>query len=125
METLKQLVYTKGSVASVFANMVSKAQRSGQDFVEDFSTAITDVFHEDENLDPVALTTALKRDTSEGQAYLVMMNNNVDFIMLHSLQHMNCKIWPGDPISGKVVAFGKDIHSGNATPKVLSLTRKR
>jgi hypothetical protein len=59
MEALQQSVYTKGSVTSVFANMVSKARRSGQDFVEDFSAAIADIFHGDENPDSVALTTTL------------------------------------------------------------------
>jgi hypothetical protein len=44
MEALQQLVYTKGSVASIFANIVSKAQMSSQDFVKNFNAAIADIF---------------------------------------------------------------------------------
>jgi hypothetical protein len=119
MEALQQLVYTKGSVASIFANIVSNAQTSGQEFFEDFNAAIADIFHGDENPDPVALTTALEQDASEGQAYLVVMNNDAGFTLLHILQCMDRKIWPGDPISGKVLAFGGDIHPSNATPNVF------
>jgi hypothetical protein len=87
MEALQQLMYTnKGSVASIFAKiLVSKVLTSGQDFFEDFNAAIADIFHGDENLDPVALTTALERDASEGQAYLTLMNYNVGFTLLHNL----------------------------------------
>ncbi len=66
MEALQQLVYTKGSVASIFANIVSKAQTSGQDFFEDFNTALADIFHVDENPNPVMLTTALEYGALEG-----------------------------------------------------------
>jgi hypothetical protein len=125
MEALQQLVYTKGSVASIFANIVSKAWTFGQDFIEDFSTAIVDIFHEDENPDLVSLTTALEQDTSEGQAYLVVMNDNVGFTLLHNLQCIYRKIWPGDPISSKFVAFGGDILPVMPHPTYLSLTRKR
>jgi hypothetical protein len=65
------------------------------------------------------LTTALEQDASEGQAYLVVMNNNMGFTLLHNLQRMDRKIWPGDPISGKVVVFGGDIWPGKATPNVF------
>jgi hypothetical protein len=47
MEAVQQLVYTKGSVASVFSNIVSKAQRSGWDFFKDFNATIADIFHGD------------------------------------------------------------------------------
>ena len=47
MEALQQLVYTKGSVASICANIVSKEWMSGQEFFEDFNTAIADFFHGD------------------------------------------------------------------------------
>ncbi len=63
MEFLQQLVYTKSSVASVFSNIVSKAQRSGRDFFKDFNATIADIFHGDENPNPVALTAALERNT--------------------------------------------------------------
>ncbi len=63
MEALQQLVYTKGSVASVFSNIVSKAQRSSRKFFKDFNATIPDIFHGDENPDPVALTTALEQNT--------------------------------------------------------------
>jgi hypothetical protein len=119
MEALQQLVYTKGSVASIFANIVSNARTSGQEFFKNFSTAIANIFHGDENPDPVALTTALEQDASEGQAYLVVMNDDMGFTLLHNLQCMDCKIWRGDLISGKVVAFGGEIWPGNATPKVF------
>jgi hypothetical protein len=106
MEALQQLVHTKGSVASICVNIVSKARRSGKDFVKDFSATITDSFHGDENPNQVVLTTALEWDTLEGQAYLVVMNDNVGFTLMHNLQCMDHNIWPGNPISGKVVAFG-------------------
>jgi hypothetical protein len=110
MVALQQLVDAKGSVASIFANTVSKAQTSGKVFFEDFNTAIADIFHGDENLNPDTLTTALEQDASEGRAYLIMINDDVGFTLLHNLQCMDCKIWPGDPISSKVVA-------GNAIDK--------
>jgi hypothetical protein len=88
-------------------------------FFEDFNAAIADISHGDENPDPVALTTALEQDASEGLAYLVVMNNNVGFTLLHNLQCMDRKIWLGDPIRSKVVAFGGDIWPGNATPNIF------
>ncbi len=75
MEVLQQMVYTKGNMASIFANIVSNAQTSGQEFFEDFNAAIADILHRDENPGQVALTTAMEQDASEGQAYLVMTNN--------------------------------------------------
>jgi hypothetical protein len=50
IEALQQLVYTKGSVASIFANIVSNARTSGQEFFEDFNAAITNIFHGNEKL---------------------------------------------------------------------------
>jgi hypothetical protein len=34
------------------------------------------------------------------------MNNNIGFTLMHNLQCVDHKIWPGDLISGKVVAIG-------------------
>ncbi len=61
------MVYNKGSVASVIAHIVSEVWRSGHDFVKDFSIPVADIFHGDENPNPVALTTALEWDTSRGK----------------------------------------------------------
>jgi hypothetical protein len=119
MEAPQQLVYTKGSVASVFANVVSMERRSGHDFVEDFSIAIADIFYRDETPDLVVLTTALERNTSEGQAYLVIMNDFIGFTLMHNLQCVNRKNFPGDPIIGKVVAFRGVVHPRDATPNVF------
>jgi hypothetical protein len=76
-------------------------------------------FHGDENPNQVAFTTALERDTSEGQAYLTVMKKDMGFTLLHNLQCTDRKIWLGDLISSKVVTFGGDIHPSNATPNVF------
>jgi hypothetical protein len=69
--------------------------------------------------DPVALTTALEQDASEGQAYLVLMSDNIGFTLLHNLQCIDHKIRPKDLISSKIVAFGGNIRPGNATPNIF------
>ncbi len=50
---------------------------------------------------------------------MVMMKDNAGFTLLHNLQHMDCKIWTEDPISGKIVAFGRDVCPSDATPNVF------
>ncbi len=50
-----------------------------------------------------------------------VINNDVGFTLMHNLQCMDSKIMPGDPISGKIVAFGGDVHPGDATPNVFVL----
>jgi hypothetical protein len=88
-------MYSKGSGSSIFATIVSKVQTSGQELFEVFNTTIAYIFHGDDNPNLVALTTALEQDASEGQAYLVVMNNNVDFNLLHNLQRMDRKFGQG------------------------------
>jgi hypothetical protein len=47
------------------------------------------------------------------------MNDDMGLTLLHNLQHMDCKIWPRDPISGKVVVFGGDILPSDSAPIVF------
>ncbi len=48
--------------------------------------AMKDIFHGNENPDPGAVTAALQLDTASARAYLVIMNAEVGFTLLHHLQ---------------------------------------
>jgi hypothetical protein len=117
MEALEQRRYSKGTVALVFAQ--AEARRTNQGFATKAMASLASIFEGSENPDPGAVAAALETEASNSQAYLVLMNDNVGFTLLHHLQRLKCEIRPGDPIINRVVAFEGDIWPQGPTPNVV------
>jgi hypothetical protein len=92
MDALEHRMYSKGTVASVFARTVTHARLAGN---------------------PGAAST---------RAYLVVMNSDVGFSVLHHLQRMDREIQPRDPIVDHIVAFKGNIRPQGPTPNVVMFT---
>ena len=105
---LERRPYSKGTVALVFAQ--AKAQRTDQGFATKAMASLTSIFEGSKNPDLGTVALALETEAASSRAYLVIMNDDVGFILLHHLQQLKCKIGPGDPIINRVVAFEGDIR---------------
>ena len=119
MDALEHLMYSEGTVASVFACTISQAHLASKTPGEDALAAMDDIFHGDEEPDPGAVTAAMQPDAASARAYLLVMNGDVVFTLLHHLQRMDQEIRPGDPIANKIVAFEGDIRPQGPTPNVV------
>jgi hypothetical protein len=65
------------------------------------------MFGGSKNPDLIAVKAAL--GASEARAYLVVMNEDQGFTLVHHLARLDRKLCPGDLIVNKIVAFGDDI----------------
>ena len=118
MDALEHLMYSEGTVASVFACTISQAHLASKTPGEDALAAMDDIFHGDEEPDPGAVTAAMQPDAASARAYLVVMNGDVVFTLLYHLQRMDQDIRPGDPIANQIVAFEGDIRPQGPSPNV-------
>ncbi len=112
-------MYSKGTVALVFARTVTQACLAGKTFVDDAVAAMAAIFEGSENPNPCAVAVALEPDAASARVYLVVMNGEVGFTLLHHLQRVDQEIWPGDPIANQIVAFEGDIRPQGPTPNVV------
>ena len=117
MEALERCRYSKGTVASVFAQ--TEARRTDQGFATKAMASLASIFEGSKNPDPGAVVAALETEAANSQAYLVIMNDDVGFTLLHHLQRLKCELRPGDPIINRVVAFEGDIWPQGPTPNVV------
>jgi len=123
MDALEQRMYSEGTVASVFvARMVTHAKLAGNPFGAEAIAAMASIFKGNDNPDTSAVAAALEPSAASTQAYLVVMNNDVGFSVLHHLQQMDQEICPGDPIIDHIVAFEGDIRPQGPTPNVVVFT---
>ena len=90
MEALERRRYSKGTVASVFAQ--AEARRTNQGFATKAMVSLTSIFEGSENPDPGAVAAALETEAANSRAYLVVMNDNVSFTLLHHLQRLKCEL---------------------------------
>ena len=118
MDALEYQVCTMGTVASVFARTITQSQLTKK-IGADVLAAMEDIFQGNENPDPGAVTKALQPETARAWAYLVVVNLEVGFTLLHHLQRMDQEIQPGDPIVNRIVAFEGDIRPQGFTPNVV------
>jgi hypothetical protein len=108
MEELQQCMYMEGSVALVFAQQVMKERLVSQDSGHKFARTLSDIFRGSNNPDPGTVEAAL--GASEAQAYLVMMNDDQGFTLVHHLARLDRELCPSNPIVNKIVAFVLDIR---------------
>jgi hypothetical protein len=125
MDSLEHRMYSKGTVALVFAPTVTQAWLTSQPFGDNAVTSMAAIFKGSENPDPCVVAAALEPDASNAQAYLVVMNGKVGFTLLHHLQWVDQKIWPGDPIATKIVAFKGNIRLHGPTPNVVVFNKAK
>ncbi len=85
MDALEHHMYSKGTMASVFACAVTQARLASQAFGAEAVASITAIFEGRKNPDPCAVTAAVERGTAKAWAYLVVMNNELGFTLLHHL----------------------------------------
>jgi hypothetical protein len=78
-----------------------------------------DIFQGDADADPGSVTAALEPNAARARVYLVVMNGDVGFTLLHHVQRMDQEIRPTDPIANRIVAFAGDIQAQGPTPKVV------
>jgi hypothetical protein len=116
MEELQQHMYVEGSVASVFAQQVTKEQLASQDSGHKFARTFSDMFRGSKNLDPGVVEAAL--GASEARGYLLVMNDDRGLSLVHHLAQLDWELCPGNPIVNKIVAFGDNIHKDATTPNV-------
>ncbi len=119
MDALEHRMYSKGTVALVFARTVTQARLAGKTFGDDAVAAMGAIFEGSENPNPCAVAAVLELDAVSARAYLVVMNGEVGFTLLHHLQQVDREIWPGDPIANQIVAFEGDIRPQGPTPNVV------
>ena len=117
IDVLERRRYSKGTIALVFAQ--AEARRTDQGFATKAMASLPSIFERSENPDPGAVAAALETEAANSRAYLVVMNDNVGFTLLHHLQRLKCEIRPGDPIIKRVVAFEGDIRPQGPTPNVV------
>ena len=119
MDTLEHCMFLEGTVASVFAHTIAQAHLARKTLGVDALEAMEDIFHGDVEADPGAVTAALEPNAARARVYLVIMNGDVGFTLLHHVQQMDQEIRPGDPITNKIVAFERDIRPLGPTPNVV------
>jgi hypothetical protein len=119
MDALEHRMFSEGTVASVFARTIAQAQLAEKTLGADALEAMEDIFHGDAEADPGAVAAALEPNAARARVYLIVMNDNVGFTLLHHLQRMDQEIRPGDPIANKIVAFEGDIRPQGPTPNVV------
>jgi hypothetical protein len=122
MDALEQRMYSEGTVASVFARTVTHAKLAGNPFGAEATDAMASIFKGNDNPDTSAVAAALAPSAASTRAYLVVMNDDVGFSVLHHLQRMDREIRPGDPIIDHIVAFEGDIRPQGPTPNVVVFT---
>jgi len=105
MAALVQRMYSKGTVASVFACTVTHARLAENPFGAEAIAAMAAIFKGNDTPDTSAVAAALEPSAASTWAYLVVMNDDVGFSVLHHLQRMDREIRPGDPIIDHIVAF--------------------
>ncbi len=116
---MKHCMFLEGTVASVFARTIARAHPARKTLGADALEAMEDIFHGDAEAGPGAVTAALEPNATRARVYLVVMNGDVGFTLLHHVQRMDQEIWPGDPIANKIVAFEGDIRPQGPTPDVV------
>ncbi len=116
MEPLQQRMYVKGLVALVFAQRVTQERLDGGSSNSEFQKTLSDIFGGSETLDPDVVRAAL--EASEARAYLVVMNEDHRFTLVHHLARLNHELRPSNPIVNQIVAFGDDIHPTATSPSV-------
>jgi hypothetical protein len=112
-------MYSKGTVALVFACAVTQAWLASQPFGDNAVLPMVAIFEASENPDLCVVAAALEPDAANARAYLVFMNGKVGFTLLHHLQQVDQEIRPGDPIATKIVAFEGNIRLHGPTPNVV------
>jgi hypothetical protein len=125
MDSLEHPMYSEGTVASVFALAVTQAWLAGQPFGDNAVASMVAIFEGSENPNPCAVAAALEPDTANARAYLVVMNGNVGFTLLHHLQQVDQEIRPGDPIATKIVAFKGNIRPQRPPPNVVVFNKAK
>ena len=122
MDALEHRMYSEGTVASVFARTVTHARLAGNPLRAEAIAAMAAIFKGNDNPNPSAVAAALEPGAASTRAYLVVMNDDVDFSVLHHLQRLDREIRPGDPIVDHIVAFERDIRPQGPTPNVVVFT---
>jgi hypothetical protein len=92
MNALEHRSLSEGTVASVFARTILQAQRAGKTLGADALEAMEDIFQGDADADPGSVTAALELNAAKAQVYLVVMNGDVGFTLLHHVQRMDQEI---------------------------------
>ena len=105
MNALEHRSLSEGTMASVFARTIAQAHMAGKTLGADALEAMEDVFQGDADADPGSVTAALEPNAARAWVYLVVMNGNVGFTLLHHVQRMDQEIRPTDPIANRIVAF--------------------
>ena len=112
-------MYSEGTVASVFARTIAQAHLARKTLGADALEAMEDIFLGDADADPGAVTAALEPNAAKARVYLVVMNGDVGFTLLHHVQQLDQEIRPTDPIANRIVAFAGDIRAQGPTPNVV------
>ena len=79
MDTLEQRMYSKGTVASVFARTVTHARLAENPFGAEAIAAMAAIFKGNDTPDTSAVAAALEPSAARTWAYLVVMNDDVGF----------------------------------------------
>jgi len=119
MDALDHRMFSEGTVALVFAHTIAQAHLARKTLGVDALKAMEDIFHGDVEADPAAVTAVLEPNAARARVYLIVMNGDVGFTLLHHVQRMDQEIRPGDPIANKIVAFEGDIRPQGPTPDVV------
>jgi hypothetical protein len=98
MDTLEHRMFSEGTMASVFARTIAQAHLARKTLGADALEAMEDIFHGDAGADRGTVTAALEPNAARARVYLVIMNGDVGFTLLHHVQQMDQEIRPGDPI---------------------------
>jgi hypothetical protein len=125
MDALEHCMYSKGTMASVFARTVTQARLAGKTFGDNAVAAMAAIFEGSENPNPCAVAAVLEPDAASARAYLVIMNGKVGFTLLHHLQRVDREIWPGDLIANQIVAFEGDIQPQGPTLNVVVFNKAK
>jgi hypothetical protein len=115
-DKLQQRMYVEGSMALVFAQQVTKEKVAGQDANHVFARTISNTFGGSKNPDPTAVKATLR--ALEAWAYLVVMNEDRGFTLMHHLAWLDRELCSGNPIVNKIMAFGDNIRKDATTPNV-------
>jgi hypothetical protein len=116
MEPLQRRMYVKGLVALVFARRVTQERLDGGSANHEFQKTFSDIFGGSETPDPDVVRAALK--ASEARVYLVVMNKDHRFTLVHHLARLDHELRPSNPIVNRIVAFGDDIRPTATSPNV-------
>ena len=114
MEPLQRRMGVEGSAAWVFAQRLTREREGSSLANQDFLRALADILSGSEEPDPDEIILG----ACEARPYVVVMNNDHRFTLVHHVARLDHELRPSNPILNRIVAFGDDVRPDATCPNV-------